>query len=646
LSYRSKVLRGVLVLTSCAFTAAGLVGVTGSPAFAQSAGTSIGNPGLLVTSVTGGLTSTSEDDWWVMYPASTGGTVDFDVTDTTPSSASCTDIVFSIDGTDGTNQRLAGEALGPGSSQGEFVAAPGSDRYYVEVDTYDCSSLSQPVTYSVDVVSGGGGEVPTPTVGSTGAGSSIGNVQAALLGNTVYSGTVVTTSDEYWYQLYKPSGSGTSTVRFEDTTAAGSAPCSDIGLELDSADGTNSVLDSTALGANSAVTYSVSNAGLYYIAIYAYDCNGSDGATYSIEPNPPSQWSAAPTAKVGTTGAGSSIGNVRAALLGDTVYSGTVVTTSDEYWYQLYKPSGTGTATVRFADTTIYGGNADCSDIGLELDGANGTNSILDSTALGEDSAVTYTLSNAGLYYIAIYAYDCNGSDGATYSIEPNPPSQWSAAPTAKVGTTGAGSSIGHVKAPLLGDTVYTGTIATTSDEYWYKLYKPGRGTATVRFADTTIYGGNADCSDIGLELDGANGTNSVLNSTALGEDSAVTYTVSDPGVYYIAIYAYDCNGSDGATYSIEPNPTSGWAGSPAVTSISPVRGPTRGGNTVTIHGTWLAGVSTVRFGTVKGTKIRVLSSSELTVIAPKHAKGTVNVTVTTAVGTSATSVKTRYTFT
>lgn len=219
-------------------------------------------------------------------------------------------------------------------------------------------------------------------------------------------------------------------------------------------------------------------------------------------------------------------------------------------------------------------------------------------------------------------------------------------APAPAAGSTGPGVPIGTVRAALRGNTIYSGTVVTTSNVYWYQLYKPsGTGTATVRFEDTTA-AGSAPCSDIGLQLDGADGTNSVLDSAALGANSAVTYSVSDAGQYYVEIYAYACGGSDGATYSIEPNPAAGWSGAPAVTSISPVKGPARGGNLVHIHGTWLAGVSAVRFGSSKGTKIHVLSSGELSVIAPKHAKGTVNVTVSTGDGTSATGAKTRYTFT
>jgi hypothetical protein len=635
-----KTLRGrAVAVVSCGLMAAGLVGVGGSAALAATAGTNIGNAAVLATSANGSLGSTSQDDWWVIYPATLGGTVKLDVSDTTSTSAPCADVSVKIDGADGGSSQLSNPILGGESSQDESVAQPGSGFYYVEVDTYACGSVTEPITYSLKVLSGGGGKVPAVTVGKTAAGSSIGHVGPALAGATVYTGTVVTTSNQYWYQLYKPSAKGTATVRFADTTVAGSAPCSDIDVTLTDSDGNS--LDSNPLGDNSAISYSVTNAGLYYLEVGEYACGGSDGATYSIEPNPPSSFTGAPAFKVGKTAAGSSIGHVEPTLAGDTVYTGTVVTTSNQYWYQLYKPSAKGTATVRFADTTVAG-SAPCSDIDVTLTDSDGN--VLNSNPLGDNTAVVYSVANAGLYYLEVSQYACGGSDGATYSIEPNPPSSFTGAPVFKVGKTGGASSMKRAATPLVGDTVYTGTIATTSNQYWYKLYKPTKkGAATVRFADTTVYGGSASCSDIYVSLDDSHGN--VIDSGPLGQNTAVSYTLINSGVYYIEISEYACGGSDGATYSIEPNPASAWGGTPAITKISPAKGPGRGGTVVKIYGTWLSGASSVLFGPTKGTKIHVLSSTELTVVAPKHAKGQVSVTVTTGAGRSPTVKDSHYTY-
>lgn len=73
----------------------------------------------------------------------------------------------------------------------------------------------------------------------------------------------------------------------------------------------------------------------------------------------------------------------------------------------------------------------------------------------------------------------------------------------------------------------------------------------------------------------------------------------------------------------------------PSVSSLSPTSGPTVGGNKVTVYGSRFNGSPQVTFGGVPGTGIVVVSSTKLTVIAPAHAAGSVDVQVTTGEGSS-----------
>jgi hypothetical protein len=75
----------------------------------------------------------------------------------------------------------------------------------------------------------------------------------------------------------------------------------------------------------------------------------------------------------------------------------------------------------------------------------------------------------------------------------------------------------------------------------------------------------------------------------------------------------------------------------PVVVSLSPASGPTAGGSTVTVTGRGLAATTSVRFG---GTTVTptVVSDSELTVVTPATAAGTVPLVVTGPGGTAATS--------
>jgi IPT/TIG domain len=74
----------------------------------------------------------------------------------------------------------------------------------------------------------------------------------------------------------------------------------------------------------------------------------------------------------------------------------------------------------------------------------------------------------------------------------------------------------------------------------------------------------------------------------------------------------------------------------PTVTSVSPIAGPTTGGNTVTINGTNFVSGASVKFGATASALVTFVSATQLKAVAPAHAAGTVDVTVTTPGGTSA----------
>ena len=95
---------------------------------------------------------------------------------------------------------------------------------------------------------------------------------------------------------------------------------------------------------------------------------------------------------------------------------------------------------------------------------------------------------------------------------------------------------------------------------------------------------------------------------------------------------------SNGETQSF----TAGAAARPAVTKVSPSSGAAAGGTAVTISGTNLADATAVKFGGSSAT-IRTNTTTQITVESPAHAAGQVDVTVTTAVGTSAASEADRF---
>jgi IPT/TIG domain/Sortilin, neurotensin receptor 3, len=83
----------------------------------------------------------------------------------------------------------------------------------------------------------------------------------------------------------------------------------------------------------------------------------------------------------------------------------------------------------------------------------------------------------------------------------------------------------------------------------------------------------------------------------------------------------------------------------PTVSSVSPNAGPTAGGNTVTINGTNFVPGATVKFGALASPSVTFVSATQLKAVAPAHASGTVDVTVTTPGGMSGLVTGDHYTY-
>jgi hypothetical protein len=83
----------------------------------------------------------------------------------------------------------------------------------------------------------------------------------------------------------------------------------------------------------------------------------------------------------------------------------------------------------------------------------------------------------------------------------------------------------------------------------------------------------------------------------------------------------------------------------PTVTGVNPTSGPTAGGTNVTISGANLTGATSVNFGASAATNLTVVSSTQITATSPPGS-GTVDVIVTNAGGSSATSPVDQFTYT
>src|SRR5207244_6608300 len=83
----------------------------------------------------------------------------------------------------------------------------------------------------------------------------------------------------------------------------------------------------------------------------------------------------------------------------------------------------------------------------------------------------------------------------------------------------------------------------------------------------------------------------------------------------------------------------------PVLTSVNPTARPSSDGSSVTISGSHFTGASSVKFGATNASSYTVDTDGQITAVSPAHAAATVDITVTTVGGTSATSSADQFTF-
>lgn len=125
--------------------------------------------------------------------------------------------------------------------------------------------------------------------------------------------------------------------------------------------------------------------------------------------------------------------------------------------------------------------------------------------------------------------------------------------------------------------------------------------------------------------------------------DAAVSWSPDGGGMDGFDVVTVTLAGQGRRTSIAHPYPNAATA--PTVSSLDPVGGALAGGTLVTIHGSHFTAATAVKFGATDAGDFNVVDDSRIEAVSPAGSAGPVDVTVTTAAGTSATSAATKFTY-
>ncbi len=325
----------------------------------------------------------------------------------------------------------------------------------------------------------------------------------------------------------------------------------------------------------------------------------------------------------------------------------------------------------------------------VTISGSNFTGAS--AVSFGSNAATSFTVVSDG----TIFALAPAGSAG-TVDVTVTTPSGTSstgssdhytyvAAPTVTGISPSSGSTVGGTSVTITGTnftgatTVYFGTTAVTSftvaSSTSITITAPAGSAGTVDITVVTAGGTSATSSSDHFTYVAppvVSGVSPSSGSTSGGTSVSISgsHFTGATAVYFgsTAATSFTVN-SDGSITAVSPAGSAGtvditvvtaagtsttssadhftYAGVPVVTGISPSSGPHTGGTSVTISGSGFTGATSVYFGLIQVLSFTINSDGSITVTSPStFFSGTVDITVVTALGTSATSSADLFTYT
>jgi hypothetical protein len=194
--------------------------------------------------------------------------------------------------------------------------------------------------------------------------------------------------------------------------------------------------------------------------------------------------------------------------------------------------------------------------------------------------------------------------------------------------------------------TTNNGASALVAADRFTYTSTPAPAVTGLSPATGTTAGGTS-VTVTGTNFTGATAVNFgsvVLTSFTINSDTSITATAPAQAAGTVDVTVTTPNGvsttsaADQFTYTLAPLPS--------ITSLGTTTGTTAGGTSVTLTGTNFTGATGVWFGSVAATSFTVVSATQLTATAPPQPVGTIDVTVTSYSGTSATSTADRFSYT
>ncbi len=319
-----------------------------------------------------------------------------------------------------------------------------------------------------------------------------------------------------------------------------------------------------------------------------------------------------------------------------------------------YVSQGSGVALSGDGNTLAVGGPSDSSGVGAVwvFTQSGGTWTQEGSKLVGSGGVGSYVSQGQAVALsgdgntLAVGGYADNDSFGATW-VFTRSADTWSQQGSKLVGSgtssadgfvyqgqsvalSSAGSTL-VVGAPYDNDTVGTGAAWVFAQPPTVTAISPSSGPAAGGTLVTITGTGFTGATEVAFGSTAATSftVNSATSITAAAPAGAgtVDVTVTAAGV------ASAASAADQFTYL-----------PPAVSSISPSSGPALGGTVVTIGGTNFTGATAVHFGVNAAASFTVNSDSQIVATAPAGS-GTVDVTVSAAAATSATSAADQFTY-